>query len=526
MNNFSKFFITLYFIFSFSTFNFVIAGDSILSYVNSSSKQDEYSKIPAYVRLSDTLPDYEKKFIENRFPKAKVCIENILTKRIKNCAVPRIALCFSGGGYRAMIESIGFLKAVDEVGLLDSIMYMSGLSGSTWAINPWVASGLSIDDYFKQLAPKLNISIFKSCQNLAWNHYNDLISLMARKHLDGQYVGIVDVYGAMLANNLLRGIVKDPLNYPLSALIPNLSGNKYPLPISTAVMGGVGKHHNWIEFTPFEIGSSEIGFVPTWSFGRKFEQGVSKLVFSDHFANQQSLGFLMGIWGSAFALDLERLQFELSEYKDCSLYNTLNSVFKYMGWHENNAGAAYLPNFSYNMKRDRWFGVFGGTDILFNKQPDISFIDGAFDLIDGNSVNLGIIPLLRKERQVDIIIVCDASFKNKGASSLRAAEKRAKALGLKFPKIDYKNIDQTTVSVFEDCSSNNVPTIIYIPDIANKHYGSFDPYNSSYTATTNFCYTSDQVCELAGLARRNLLDSKDAIIDAIRHVVNKKSVNV
>ena len=83
-------------------------------------------------------------------------------------------------------------------------------------------------------------------------------------------------------------------------------------------------------------------------------------------------------------------------------------------------------------------------------------------------------------------------------------------------------IDKVNVSVFCDDHHDNAPVIIYIPGIKNKSYGNFDPQKAMYTATTNFCYTADQAHELAGLAYQNMLDSKDAVIDAITHVIQKK----
>jgi hypothetical protein len=117
---------------------------------------------------------------------------------------------------------------------------------------------------------------------------------------------------------------------------------------------------------------------------------------------------------------------------------------------------------------------------------------------------------------------CYSNRQIQGAPALRAAELRAKSLGLKFPEINYENIDQRTVSVFEDSSKTDIPTVIYIPGTSNQNYGKFDPRTAAYTTTTNFCYTPDQTHELAGLAHQNLLDSKDAIIDAIRRSIAKK----
>ena len=45
---------------------------------------------------------------------------------------PCIAVLGSGGGYRALCGFTGGLTALQELGILDSVMYMNGVSGTTW----------------------------------------------------------------------------------------------------------------------------------------------------------------------------------------------------------------------------------------------------------------------------------------------------------------------------------------------------------------------------------------------------------
>ena len=48
------------------------------------------------------------------------------------------AVCFSGGGTRSMVSAIGQLRALDTLGLLDRVGYLSCVSGSAWAVAPFV----------------------------------------------------------------------------------------------------------------------------------------------------------------------------------------------------------------------------------------------------------------------------------------------------------------------------------------------------------------------------------------------------
>lgn len=43
------------------------------------------------------------------------------------------AVCFSGGGLRSFIASIGYLAALEDLGLMDEIGYTTGVSGGSWA---------------------------------------------------------------------------------------------------------------------------------------------------------------------------------------------------------------------------------------------------------------------------------------------------------------------------------------------------------------------------------------------------------
>ena len=45
---------------------------------------------------------------------------------------PTVAIIGSGGGYRAAMALSGAMKALQDIGILDCVTYISGVSGSTW----------------------------------------------------------------------------------------------------------------------------------------------------------------------------------------------------------------------------------------------------------------------------------------------------------------------------------------------------------------------------------------------------------
>lgn len=525
---------------------------------------DKYSGTQAEVRIGTNLSLQEQNFLNNRYPITKTAIQKLISSDPKKPMVipaskmPRIALCFSGGGFRAMIETLGFLAGAQAVGLLDAATYATGLSGSTWALMPWTISGKrSVMDYIQALKPKINK---KKMQDYTPDEkgLEEIGVMFLRKWFDGQHISLTDIYGSILANALLEGIVPQKQNYTIAQIGPVIRDGSYPMPISTAV--GAGKLTNvWFEWSAFEVGSHQFGaFVPVWAFGREFVGGISArsktisvndittkdgIVFAAQrvlggrgtpYARPQTLGFFMGIWGSAFAANFDmayheilgkRLMSDMGE-KDIEalkshieLEITARGQGKLLG---QSFGAAQVPNYTYQLKDPKT-----GLDLPYAAQQKISLVDGGYDLVDSKfALNLAVVPLLRPERNVDIIIMCDSSGNLQKAPSLQAAQARARALGFKFPAMSpdaFEDIDTKLVSVFWDAKDPSVPTVIYLPCIKNESYDpAFDPTKVAYTSTMNFCYTPEQVTELSGLIAKNIQDSMGTVIKTIREVIARK----
>lgn len=47
-------------------------------------------------------------------------------------SVPHIALLGSGGGERAVVAMLGSVQQLVKEGLFDTLLYIGGISGSTW----------------------------------------------------------------------------------------------------------------------------------------------------------------------------------------------------------------------------------------------------------------------------------------------------------------------------------------------------------------------------------------------------------
>ena len=81
--------------------------------------------------------------------------EAYITNNAENTtAIPNVAIAFSGGGYRAMLNGAGALKAFDSReangtssghlgGLLQASTYVAGLSGGSWLVGSIFVSDVS-----------------------------------------------------------------------------------------------------------------------------------------------------------------------------------------------------------------------------------------------------------------------------------------------------------------------------------------------------------------------------------------------
>lgn len=473
--------------------------NKVLDQIRSKISTGVHSKDVSSVRIYSGLCVDEKNYLRKRKPIVKKAIEKFIGDSFEDYQTPNIAFCCSGGGYRAMISSLGSFAGAEKIGLLDCVSFMAGLSGSTWFMSLWTYFGSSVSDYKRDLGIKVAKDLKKT-----FIDPRIIAKQIGKKIIFSQPVTLVDIYGSILANKFFGDLNKsDRLNIHLSDLIKNIEDGQRIFPILTAVQPG--PPFSWFEFTPYESGFSFTNsFIPTWSFGRKFLAGKSQ-----DFAPEQSLGYFMGIWGSAFTLSFSEAIEESQEKMPQKIKNYIKKYTEVRGREETRVSPAKLNNLSY------------GMNVEFGKMKTLTLLDA------GLHFNLPFPPLLRPERKVDIIIVCDASASaHKGAPAVRKAEKWAKERGLKFPKIDYDIIGKNIISVFKDETDKDVPTIIYMSIVKNRKFNKqFDPVKeiqNGFCNTFNFKYTPKQFKLLSGLMEYNIIESKEIIKREIRNKIESK----
>ena len=108
--------------------------------INNEIENDYYSnKKGAKIRLSSSINKKEEQYIKARMKKIKDALEKLLPNYkekidflYKKGELPRIAFCGSGGGYRAMIATLGAFYGAQESNIVNTVLYNAGLSGSTF----------------------------------------------------------------------------------------------------------------------------------------------------------------------------------------------------------------------------------------------------------------------------------------------------------------------------------------------------------------------------------------------------------
>lgn len=460
------------------------------------------------------LPQQEIDFLKARTNIAQKTAEELLQTTIDPENMPRIALVGSGGGFRAMLATAGFCKGLADTSLLDTVHFLGGVSGSTWLIGSWLASKKPYLDFYPGFKERVASTLLDEALTKGGQNTLAFIGTIAesfiRRLAYHEVPTIIDLYGVLLGLELFEDHTKKQYaSTTLASFAPYIKNGIMPLPIGTSVhpYSANTKFHE-VEFTPFEVLHYGInGACPTFGFGRKFAAGWSK---TKHPA--LSLGYLMGIWGSAFTLALKQIfPIIAKELRPSFLFKPLQTAITQTPLGE----FQLFPAFVRNPVRKLQAGGDPSSDFHIH-------IDAGADK------NIPIKPILRRERDIDIIIIVEASGNCFNAPNLHALENEARRNNYPFPMIDYEYAQQEKYSIFSDPSNQAAPIIIYVPIAKNPDYHpTFDPQEmlrngGGFLNTANFAYTPKQIDLFTGLMEQAAHELAPTILEAIQSVISRK----
>ncbi len=408
-----------------------------------------HAKKTISVRTEKTLCPAEKEFIEKRKPR----ILQALARHCNHTSYTSIGIAFSGGGQRARNYTAGFFYALQKTGILNIFSYMSFLSGSTWFAAPFLESKKTLDDFLR--TPINNNAYIDIKTNIPLAN-----SRLLRKKIFKQPLSFIDIYGMGLESQHIIPVSQDTLYL-------ETKNDEYPYPIYTACIADTNPY-TWMEFTPDEIGSEDIGgFIPSFAFNSQFFKGKSHVI-----APCESLGFLLGIWGSAISVNIRETAQALLEgtIQEKLTHSALVTLLSNTNIGHSRAAIAEVHNFA--------FGIQGSP--LAHKQT-CKLLDAGIDF------NTPIPPLLRQERNCKIIVVVDISGTIEGAPEFKKAIEYAKKHGLTMPDIDFNKAGKNACSVYYDPNNTATPCMIYIPRINLN-----TAMDKGHASTFNLTYSKEE----------------------------------
>ena len=406
--------------------------------------------------------------------------------------IPNIGIAVSGGGYRALTNGAGAIKAFDSRtehstqtghlgGLLQSATYLSGLSGGGWLLGSIYLNNFTtianLQTYQEGEVWQFQNSITKGPKTNglhAWDtaeYYYDLAQVVAGKKDAGFNISVTDYWGRALSYQLINATDGGP-SYTWSsiALTQDFQAGQMPMPLLVADGRNpgetlVGSNSTVYEFNPWEFGSfdpSVYGFAPLEYLGSHFDNGVipSSQPCVRGFDNA---GFILGTSSSLFNQFI--LQLNTTSIPS-TLKRILARILNELG-NRNDDIAIYSPN---------PFNNYRHATIAYAHTPDLNIVDGGKD-----HQNLPLHPLIQPIRHVDVIFAVDSSASTannwpNGSPLIATYERSLNSTGIAnrttFPSIPdqatFLNLGLNTRPTFFGCNSSNItgpaPLVIYLPN--------------------------------------------------------------
>lgn len=433
------------------TFNIAAQHDQYVT-GNNRSFFDYASEPVATVCQGNDLCQQELDALKVRNTRTHATLQKFMGVDLLPDNAPSIGVACSGGGLRASIATLGLLRGLEKIGILDAVNYTAGNSGSTWILASWLVHDKSLEQLTEYIKSKIRDTIDRDNFDKT-----ALIHALTDKIKNLKPFSLNDIWGAWLAGGFFGTGDGCEHTITLADIAPKVASGAYPIPLFAATIGETAPCYHWAEFSPFKIGSE---YLNTWinasDFGKRFDTGLS---FDT--SKTESFGYLLGLFGSLYAMSItdviEMIQNDLEQY-----FNTELSLpfLSWLPWVNNvRISPPDVCNFAHNL-----------PNCPLADEHYLTFVDAGF------AFGLPFPALLR--RNVQVYIVCDASSDVliESANTMHKVQDYASKNNYPFPPIDYTTITKQKISVFADPANPAAPVIIYIPN-----FDSFSTFKASYT---------------------------------------------
>lgn len=515
--------------------------------------------------------------------------------------VPTVSFGGSGGGFRAMIGCLGYCEAMKNAGLWDCLTYVAGVSGSCWSLAAFYTFG------------KGNMAqVIEHCKNrfspyhpLSGDAIRTILSApggarttlgpLIQKSKSGLQTVAMDLYSVFTTGWIF--FQDDPASHPgghakkevagfqrswyrLSSAREYTDDGAQPMPLMTAIRHerpwkdwidkehpfkepdhSTGDHANaddawfqWFEMTPYEVGCDEIqAWVPTWAFGRPFEEGKSTMQLPE-----QSLALLLGLCTSAPAGPLTSYIATISRnlppgFLGNSIHSMAKRVTKFWGKQGTEEFQNHHPLHACN--EHNYMYHYTHIDSGQRRPPGLENSPRIHLIDSGMDNNCPTYVLLHPKRQADVIINMDASSDVQKDTFPERVDQIGSRRGVKFvkrheikPSEDpedpnrfnglYAQIydgtpcerPETVVDSYGRTVTNPPAevhpgecTMIYMPLLPNERAVSdFDPSTAKFSGSYNLVWTPEQVETLVKVCVGNFRDGEDTIKEALHEAWQRK----
>ncbi|XP_076022603.1 cytosolic phospholipase A2 zeta isoform X2 [Genypterus blacodes] len=490
---------------------------------------------------------------------------------VTSAKVPTIAVVASGGGSRAMTSLLGSLRALKELGVLDAVTYITGVSGSIWTMSAlyqnanW--SHQDMNEIISALEKGLTSNKWSYVSPKRLNYYN---KEMKEKENEGHLVSLVDMWGLLLE----QFIFGKKITTTLSDQQRTIKDGQNPLPIYTAVNVNEGIHGcepemEWCEFTPYEVGMQKYGaFVRAEDLGSQFFIGRITRKFTE-----MRLPYLLGLWSSVFSVNLSTIWEHVTGSKPSWLFG-LGPDVSIVDTHEPSTLDTYVVNpmteinkvvtnfFTSRPVAAQMYNFMHGFSLRWNYSKSSNFnamkethpdafshklcpSDSTLCLVDsGNAINIGCPPILREERDVDLIVCLSYSWDEDILEVLSQTAAYCKDHNLPFPNADFSKVlnePRRECYIFEDEDNPKAPIVIHFPlvNITYKRFshpgklrmteeeikaGNVDVSSDGSPYTTgHLTFSKEDFEALVDLTSYNILCSKDKLLETLQIALERKA---
>ncbi|NXL29382.1 PA24E phospholipase, partial [Glaucidium brasilianum] len=524
------------------------------------------------LRLGFDLCTEEQDFICKRKKVVAAALKNVLhlDEDLQEDEVPVVAVMTTAGGMRSMTAMFGSLLALQELGVLDCVSYISGLSATTWTMAKLYEDANWSQKDLREPVGDIRKHVIKSkLQCFSLDHMKYYEKELCERKQEGHKLSFTDLWGLFIDCMLHDQGSTHKLSDQQLAV--NQGQNPLPIYLSLNVKDDFSTldFKEWLEFTPYEVGFLKYGaFVRSEDFGSEFFMGhlMKKIP-------ESRICFLEGTWSNIFSQNFMDAVY-LSGHSDSfwhrwtrdtehdieehpalpkkpheqttslsipkgylsttlremmtgrPVVSTYHNFLKGLQLHNK-----YLENESFCMWKDT---VLDSSPNQLNEMGDyLKLVDTAF------FINTSCPPILRPERKVDVILHLNYS----GGSQtlpLDLFSEYCLEHGIPFPSTELSQEDREHLKecyVFED--SLEAPVLAYFPLVcdtfqkykapnverspAEMEQGRVDVSNCIAPYGTGLLtYTEENFNKLLNLCSYNILNNKHLILQALRTAVERK----